>query len=110
MEKLLSITYSEYVSVALAIQHAMRMRRGQMGGRTDMPKLTVAFRNFANAPKMIQLWVVKRNAAFTPCTNAVFFFLKRWIGNKNYSVDRHVNYGNVLRIRSNIYSMMNYCV
>jgi hypothetical protein len=74
-----------------------------------MPKLIVAFRNFANAAKMIQLWVVRRNAAFTPCTNAVIFKM-RWRENKNYSVDRHVNCGNVLHIRINIYSMMNFSV
>jgi len=38
-----------------------------------MPKLIVAFRYFAKAPKMIQLFVVKRNAVFMSCTDAVIF-------------------------------------
>jgi len=35
--------------------HAARRVNGQTDGQTDMTKVIVAFRNFANAPKRLQL-------------------------------------------------------
>ena len=46
---------------------------GRTDGRTDMPKLIVAFHNFANAPKNDSNISCEPDAAFTPCTNAAFF-------------------------------------
>jgi len=79
VEKQLSITYSQCVSVALVMQHAIRMRRIVICG---LPRSTTLFQIYSNGTileKKNKIKALKINCVLTLSTvlSEIFFILRR---------------------------------